>query len=87
MVRAGENAAIPPGHRVYAVGDVHGCLDHLTKLQERIRTDAAAAPEKNKTIVYLGDYVDRGPRCREVVDLLLRPMEGFKTVFLRGNHR
>jgi len=86
MLRAGDNAAIPPGHRVYAVGDIHGCLDLLIELQTLIERDAAAAPEGHRTIVYLGDYVDRGPQSREVVDQLLKPLPGFEAVFLRGNH-
>jgi len=79
-------AALPQDHRVYAVGDIHGCLGMLIELEALIRQDAAAAPEPRKTIVYLGDYVDRGADSAAVIDHLLRPMEGFERVFLRGNH-
>jgi len=78
--------AVPPDHRVYAVGDIHGCLDLLLSLEAQILRDAAAAPESRKTIVYLGDYVDRGPDCAGVIGHLIRPLEGFERVFLRGNH-
>ncbi len=78
--------AVPPDHRVYAVGDIHGCLDLLLALEDQILQDAAAAPESRRTIVYLGDYVDRGPDCAGVIDHLIRPRDGFERVFLRGNH-
>lgn len=77
---------IPANRRVYAVGDIHGRLDLLLALEAEIRRDAADAPERRRTIVCLGDYVDRGPDSRAVINHLLRPQEGFERVFLRGNH-
>ncbi len=79
-------ASVPHDHRVYAVGDIHGCLGLLMDLETAIRQDAAAAPESRRTVVYLGDYVDRGPDCAGVIEHLTRPMPGFQRVFLRGNH-
>lgn len=79
--------ALPEGVRVYAVGDVHGCAGLLRRLHEAIAADAADRPVARRVIVYLGDYIDRGEESRGVVDLLLqRPLAGFESVYLRGNH-
>lgn len=78
---------VPTGARVYAVGDTHGCVDRVRALHGRIRADAAEAAARRKVLVYIGDYVDRGPRSRELIDLLLdEPLAGFETVHLKGNH-
>ena len=80
-------ARVPNGVRLYAVGDIHGRADLLGYLHARIRLDASDAPEPTKVVVYLGDYVDRGPDSRGVVDLILGDaLPGFRTVALRGNH-
>lgn len=71
---------------IYAIGDVHGCLDHLRRLEEKIVNDAAAI-EGEKWIVMIGDYVDRGPRAAGVIDhLIADPPEGFRRFCLLGNH-
>jgi len=79
---------VPEGRRVYAIGDVHGRADLLGRLLVQIRHDAAAAdPDTAATLIFLGDYVDRGFQSREVIDLLLSDACGaLETVFLRGNH-
>jgi len=70
---------------VYAIGDVHGCLDELKRLEHIIVADAPI--EGPKLIVMLGDYVDRGPQSAQVLDWLLRPApSGFTRICLRGNH-
>ncbi len=77
---------VPAGTRVYAIGDIHGYDDLLSQLQERIVADAASAPSR-KAVIYLGDYVDRGPHGDRVLDRLIdRPLPGFESVFLMGNH-
>ncbi len=66
---------------LFAIGDLHGCPDELEVLLEAI------APEAGDTVVFLGDYVDRGPLVRPLVNRLLRLRdESFISVFLRGNH-
>lgn len=67
--------------RLFAVGDIHGCLTHLVRMIEAVRFDS------KDRIVFIGDYIDRGPDSRSVVDLLLDFRETFpRSVFLRGNH-
>ncbi len=77
----------PAGRRVYAVGDIHGCAGLLDRLHEMILADAATAAAGHKVIVYLGDYVDRGPDSRGVISRLsASPLPGFETIHLLGNH-
>lgn len=71
---------------IYAIGDVHGRADLLALLLEAILEEVTAGG--NATIVGLGDYVDRGPDSRGVLDLLasVRRAQGAKLHLLRGNH-
>jgi serine/threonine protein phosphatase 1 len=80
--------SIPSGHRVYAIGDIHGRADLLAQLHRQIREDAAnASGNIKKTVVYLGDYVDRGLESMGVIDLLLTaPTDEFARIYLKGNH-
>jgi serine/threonine protein phosphatase 1 len=80
-------ASLPDGLRIYAIGDVHGCTDQLDLMHAAIGHDALRAPEARKVIVYLGDYVDRGPDSRAVLSRLLAPgPPGCERIFLKGNH-
>lgn len=79
-------AATPPGTVVYAVGDIHGCDSLLRQLLDGIRIDARLRRAERRVAVFLGDYVNRGPGCRAVVDRLLAPgLDGFEVVCLMGN--
>jgi len=73
---------------VYAVGDIHGRLDLLEDLLHRIGDDADRHPEDvERRLIFLGDYIDRGPASQGVVERLLQdPLPGFATVRLLGNH-
>lgn len=83
----GAAARVPAGEAVYAVGDVHGRLDLLTALLGRIAADAALRPAGRRRLVFLGDYIDRGPGSRGVVERLVQgPPPGFEAICLRGNH-
>lgn len=74
------------GTAIYAIGDVHGCLEELLELESRIAADAAALPGR-KLIVMLGDYVDRGPASAGVVDHLCGDApEDFERICILGNH-
>ena len=77
----------PEGERVYAIGDIHGRLDLLQMLIAAIDEERRALPSSRPTLVFLGDYVDRGPDSRAVIDWLIeRPLPEFERVHLRGNH-
>ena len=77
---------VPTGRRVYAIGDIHGRADLLERLLERIDADAARSGATDRVIVYLGDYVDRGPASTLVLETVLAGRPGFATVPLLGNH-
>lgn len=83
------SARMTEGRRLYAVGDIHGRADLLGGLLAQIdadrrrQADGAATP----TLVFLGDYVDRGLESRRCVDLLIEASQGpFETHFLKGKH-
>ncbi len=80
-------AELPPGLRIYAVGDIHGRADLLASLRTRINEDARTATGLESRIVFLGDYVDRGPCSREVLEILMRREgDGPAVTCLLGNH-
>ncbi|GIW41001.1 MAG: serine/threonine protein phosphatase [Candidatus Binatia bacterium] len=67
--------------RVFVVGDIHGCPDELAALLEALR------PRPDDRFVFLGDYIDRGPSPKDVVEILLDlESRGVPCTFLRGNH-
>jgi serine/threonine protein phosphatase 1 len=72
--------------RIYAVGDIHGRLDLLERLVDRIQVDATLRPDASVRIVVLGDFVDRGPSSATIIDLLTRLKTEPNVVVLRGNH-
>jgi len=80
--------ALPPGLRVYAVGDVHGCADRLAGLHARIAEDAWHRPAQRVVLLHLGDYVDRGEDSAGVLERLNAPgpVPGAEVVNLLGNH-
>lgn len=78
---------IPDGVRVYAIGDVHGHRDLLEALLAAIDEDLAQSPVERALEITLGDYIDRGPDSRGVLQLLsTRPPSGRTRISLRGNH-
>lgn len=78
---------LPPGVRIYAIGDVHGRVDLLGRLYGLIANDMQARPADRVMDIFLGDYVDRGPDSRQVIDWLLNgPKLSDKRICLRGNH-
>jgi serine/threonine protein phosphatase 1 len=79
-------ARLPDGLRVYAIGDIHGRADLLEALLLQIDVDCALYPSIRPIVVFLGDYIDRGPGSREVLDILSGCGRTRETVFLRGNH-
>ncbi len=83
------NPRVPDDVRVYAIGDIHGRADLLDDMMQRITGDSnAALPVRETILVFLGDYVDRGPDSAGVLDRLiaLRRNDRFTTHLLKGNH-
>jgi serine/threonine protein phosphatase 1 len=87
--RAGE-FGLEARQRVYAIADIHGRADCLDALLRQIGAHAAGEPDSDVTLVFLGDYVDRGPDSRTVVERLaagsLLADRAARAVFLMGNH-
>lgn len=76
-----------PDTRTYAIGDIHGCLDILNSLLAWIEEDVRASSATHNVLIFMGDYVDRGPHIKQTI---ARLMGGFpfmqEVVYLRGNH-
>ena len=72
--------------QLFAIGDVHGCYSLLKKIQDKI-FKISNKVEGSKILIYLGDYVDRGPKVKETIKSIInfKPKD-FNRVFLRGNH-
>lgn len=66
--------------RTIVIGDIHGCSKALQGLLEAIE------PTPEDLLIFLGDYVDRGPDSKGVINLLLEVRQRCQTVFLLGNH-
>lgn len=82
-----KDARGPNGLRIYAIGDVHGRLDLLTRMHEAIAEHLGEQPVEDWRIVHLGDYVDRGPNSSGVLDFLTAAgQRDQRVVSLAGNH-
>ena len=81
-----SGASLPSGVRVYAVGDIHGRADLLKTLLLAIGADVRDRPIAAPVLIFLGDYIDRGPASAEVIELLLRISRVMATICLAGNH-
>lgn len=66
--------------KIVAIGDVHGCANTLKALWKKLESF------EDYIHLFVGDYIDRGPDSKEVVNFLLNVKNDRKTVFLRGNH-
>ncbi|MEI8347474.1 MAG: metallophosphoesterase family protein, partial [Pseudomonadota bacterium] len=69
-----------PKEAIFAIGDIHGCAEELKQLIAKLPLD------QNSTLVFLGDYVDRGEDSKGVVDYILFLKKKYKVVTLMGNH-
>jgi serine/threonine protein phosphatase 1 len=85
MTQTTKTARLRPGMRIYCIGDIHGRADLLAHMQERIAADLKRRPNHESLIIYLGDYIDRGPQSAQVLDLLAKPAPA-PHFALRGNH-
>lgn len=83
------SARVPDGVRIYAVGDIHGRADLLVRMLHLIEADGNAAMAVRETmLVFIGDYVDRGPDSAGVIDKLLslKRDSRYTCHLLKGNH-
>lgn len=72
---------------IYAIGDIHGHLGPLIDIHARIEKDRAAHADRNAEVIHIGDYTDRGPDSKGVIDYLIAGQNrGEKWRFLLGNH-
>lgn len=81
-----KKATLPDGVRIYAIGDIHGRTDLLTIQLAQIDADMSRHRCARSIIVFLGDYIDRGPDSRGTISLLLTCARLHEVVFLKGNH-
>ena len=79
---------LPRGRRIYAIGDIHGCLVELRQLHAAIADDIARRPTASALLLHLGDYIDFGPESAGVLTLLAAgaPIAGIPTINLMGDH-
>ena len=78
--------AVPEGLCVYAIGDVHGCLDQLNRLLEAIDRDVGSRTAQSH-LIFLGDLVDRGPKSAQVIDRVIGSgLPTDRCDFIMGNH-
>ena len=77
---------VPDGIRIYAIGDIHGRADLLSAIFTRVDYSLKANPVKEAVHVLLGDYIDRGPNSREVIDALIARRRQHMMICLKGNH-
>ena len=67
--------------RILAVGDIHGHFEKFRSAYEKVKVDAA-----DDLLVFLGDYIDRGPSVRRTLEFVMKLAEEKNVVLLRGNH-
>jgi serine/threonine protein phosphatase 1 len=81
----------PDDQMIFAVGDIHGCATELLALQKIIQSEIILYPKEQHTVVYLGDYIDRGVNSKQVLEILTSDIDTdvqrkVEEVFLVGNH-
>jgi serine/threonine protein phosphatase 1 len=82
-------ASLPPGRRIYAIGDIHGCARQLGHLHTLIAEDLVQRPPlASALLLHIGDYVDRGVDTAGVIAKLVNgcPIPGMEMINLMGNH-
>ncbi len=73
------------GKRIYAIGDLHGCVDETQVMLQHLEKEEGLTDDD--VVIFVGDYIDRGPSSRGVVDVMIDFKRRFpKTRFLKGNH-
>ncbi|SFR98848.1 metallophosphoesterase [Sphingomonas jatrophae] len=78
--------AVPPGTRIYAIGDVHGCAEELRRLLDMIAADHEARGPATLTIILLGDLMNRGPDAAGAIEQARALVASGTGRLLKGNH-
>lgn len=87
MAKKKSGPAGARGYRAYVVGDIHGRLDLLDALLDKIHAELKARPARKVLLVFVGDLIDRGPSSAQVVERLRTYRHPHvQTMFLLGNH-
>lgn len=81
-----NDARAPQGMRIYAIGDVHGCATLLAALHDQIDREIARDRPADWRIIHVGDYCDRGPDTKSVLDRLADRCGDDRVIALMGNH-
>src|ERR1700704_466246 len=81
-----SSAPSPEPGRLYVIGDIHGRADLLDRMIAAIADDLASRPAADSLVVTVGDYVDRGPDSRDVIERLLGNPFPTRYIALKGNH-
>ncbi len=72
--------------RIFGIGDIHGCYDEMMALYKTLQTEANLNPKKD-ILVFVGDYIDRGPKTKQVITQLMKWQKLYPHwAFLYGNH-
>lgn len=79
-------AKAPVGRRIYAIGDIHGCVSEVEDIFHQIEFDLKFSSFDSYIIITVGDYVDRGPDSRGVIEFLIGAQRRHPLVCLLGNH-
>ena len=66
--------------RYIAITDIHGELEKLESVLEKVK------PQSDDVFVFMGDYIDRGPKSREVVDKVIEIGKIYNSIYLMGSH-
>ncbi len=77
---------VPSGQRIYVFGDVHGRFDLVLRLRDAIRRDRARSAPAPVQVIGLGDFIDRGPDSKDVIEALTSDFFECEASFIRGNH-
>ena len=71
---------------LFAIGDIHGCLQQLISVQDKI-LNYPGFKKENDLLIYIGDYIDRGPNSKGVIKQITKlQKDNIKSIFLMGNH-
>jgi serine/threonine protein phosphatase 1 len=81
-----DDAQTPEGMRIYAIGDVHGCAELLQALYARIDREIEQDRPADWRIIHVGDYGDRGPDTKRVLDHIIERSRDRRVLSLMGNH-